>query len=202
MAPTPETVAGPPEPRQRAPVGSRVLPSPYGQKIETVDKDGELSIPGVASPGGRWLRFFFGAINRESAGVEDEWIGRVSWPSHGDGGPGAAGAERIPGRRKSDPEGPVEGAAGALGTPSEPRSARSVIDWAARFLARWPMRPGTAALRPILLAHGFTVAQMVELVRTGLATAHSQRVVVGRKAHRLCPNMWPLAMLFVQRRHG
>jgi hypothetical protein len=25
---------------------------PYGQKIETVDKDGELSIPGVASPGG------------------------------------------------------------------------------------------------------------------------------------------------------
>jgi hypothetical protein len=43
---------------------------------------------------------------------------------------------------------------------------------------------------------------MVELVRTGLATAHSQRVVVGRKAHRLCPNMWPLAMLFVQRRHG
>jgi hypothetical protein len=54
----------------------------------------------------------------------------------------------------------------------------------------------------ILLAHGFTVAQMVELVRSGLATAHSQRVVVGRKAHRLCPNMWPLAMLFVQRRHG
>jgi hypothetical protein len=31
----------------------------------------------------------------------------------------------------------------------------------------------------IMLAHGFTVAQMVELVRTGLATATAERVVAG-----------------------
>jgi hypothetical protein len=33
----------------------------------------------------------------------------------------------------------------------------------------------------ILLAHGFTIEQIVELVRAGLATAHSQRVVVARR---------------------
>jgi hypothetical protein len=32
----------------------------------------------------------------------------------------------------------------------------------------------------IMLAHGFTVPQMVELVRAGLATATSERVVAGR----------------------
>jgi hypothetical protein len=32
----------------------------------------------------------------------------------------------------------------------------------------------------IMLAHGFTVAQMVELVRAGLATATAERVVAGR----------------------
>jgi hypothetical protein len=31
----------------------------------------------------------------------------------------------------------------------------------------------------ILLAHGFTIAQMVELVRVGLATAQAERVVAG-----------------------
>jgi hypothetical protein len=31
----------------------------------------------------------------------------------------------------------------------------------------------------IMLAHGFTIPQMVELVRTGLATAQSERVVAG-----------------------
>jgi hypothetical protein len=31
----------------------------------------------------------------------------------------------------------------------------------------------------IMLAHGFTVAQMVELVRAGLATANSERLVAG-----------------------
>jgi hypothetical protein len=30
-----------------------------------------------------------------------------------------------------------------------------------------------------MIAHGFTVPQMVELIRAGLATAHSQRVVAG-----------------------
>jgi hypothetical protein len=33
----------------------------------------------------------------------------------------------------------------------------------------------------IMLVHGFTIKQMVELVHTGLATAHSQRVIVGRR---------------------
>jgi hypothetical protein len=32
--------------------------TPYGQKIETVDKDGELSIPGVASLGGAGYDFW------------------------------------------------------------------------------------------------------------------------------------------------
>jgi hypothetical protein len=32
----------------------------------------------------------------------------------------------------------------------------------------------------IMLAHGFTIAQMVELVRAGLATATAERVVAGR----------------------
>jgi hypothetical protein len=33
----------------------------------------------------------------------------------------------------------------------------------------------------ILLAHGFTVGQIAELVRDGLVTAHSRRVVVARR---------------------
>jgi hypothetical protein len=33
----------------------------------------------------------------------------------------------------------------------------------------------------ILLAHGFTVDQTAELVRAGLVTAHSQRVIVARR---------------------
>jgi hypothetical protein len=33
----------------------------------------------------------------------------------------------------------------------------------------------------IVLAHGFTVAQMVELVRAGLATATAERVVAGSR---------------------
>jgi len=32
-----------------------------------------------------------------------------------------------------------------------------------------------------MMAHGFTVAQMVELVRAGLATATAERVVAGRR---------------------
>jgi hypothetical protein len=32
-----------------------------------------------------------------------------------------------------------------------------------------------------MLAHGFTVAQMVELVRAGLATATAERVVAGSR---------------------
>jgi hypothetical protein len=33
----------------------------------------------------------------------------------------------------------------------------------------------------IMIAHGFTVPQMVELVRAGLATAHTRRVIVARR---------------------
>ena len=40
-----------------------------------------------------------------------------------------------------------------------------------------PCSNGTEAL---MLAHGFTVAQMGELVRAGLATATAQRVVAGK----------------------
>jgi hypothetical protein len=32
-----------------------------------------------------------------------------------------------------------------------------------------------------MIAHGFTIAQMVELVRAGLATATAERVVAGSK---------------------
>ena len=34
----------------------------------------------------------------------------------------------------------------------------------------------------IMLAHGFTIDQMVELVRAGLASAHAERMVAGSKA--------------------
>jgi hypothetical protein len=33
----------------------------------------------------------------------------------------------------------------------------------------------------IMIAHGFTVPQMVELVRTGLATTHTRRAIAGRR---------------------
>ena len=34
----------------------------------------------------------------------------------------------------------------------------------------------------LLIAHGFTVAQLVELIAAGLASAHAERVVAGGKA--------------------
>jgi len=96
-------------------------------------KDGELSIPGVASPvalgtifwgnqsridwrGGRmdWARilaFVTGMVDQELLGT-DEYL---------------AAENRIP-------EGQVERATAALETPSEPRSAKSVIDWGRKFL--------------------------------------------------------------------
>ena len=37
----------------------------------------------------------------------------------------------------------------------------------------------------IMLAHGFTVEQMVELVRAGLATATAERVVAGSRKMEL-----------------
>jgi hypothetical protein len=51
----------------------------------------------------------------------------------------------------------------------------------------------------IMLAHGFTVEMLVELVRAGLATAKAERVVAGGKTiavarmadHRRCAVTWP-----------
>jgi hypothetical protein len=43
------------------------------------------------------------------------------------------------------------------------------------------------ATEAIMLAHGFTVEQLVELVRTGLASATAERVVAGsRKIEVAC----------------
>jgi hypothetical protein len=39
-----------------------------------------------------------------------------------------------------------------------------------------------------MIAHGFTVPQMVELVRTGLATAHTRRAIAGRRTIEIA---WP-----------
>ena len=40
------------------------------------------------------------------------------------------------------------------------------------------------ATEAIMLAHGFTVAQMVELVRSGLASAAAERVIAGGRRWR------------------
>ena len=43
-----------------------------------------------------------------------------------------------------------------------------------------------AAIRPPrMLAHGFTVDQIVELVRAGLATATAERVAAGRSMYEV-----------------
>jgi hypothetical protein len=41
--------------------------------------------------------------------------------------------------------------------------------------------PQEGYAQAVLMAHGFTVEQMVELVRAGLATATAQRVKAGRE---------------------
>lgn len=41
--------------------------------------------------------------------------------------------------------------------------------------------PHEGCSEAVLLAHGFTIGQMVELVRAGLATATPQRVKAGRE---------------------
>ena len=37
----------------------------------------------------------------------------------------------------------------------------------------------------IMIAHGFTVPQMVELVRTGLATTHTRSAIAGRRTIKI-----------------
>jgi len=54
--------------------------------------------------------------------------------------------------------------------PSPPAAGRRSNCWL-------PAR--TAGTEALLIAHGFTIAQMVELVRAGLATAAAERVVGG-----------------------
>jgi hypothetical protein len=62
---------------------------------------------------------------------------------------------------------------------SRPRRRLPKLDRrrALELLAACPQEGCTQA---ILVAHGFTVEQMVELVRAGLATATAQRVKAGR----------------------
>src|SRR5215472_7255860 len=77
-------------------------------------KDSEFSIPGVASVRRAGVGFFGKSIANQLAS-RTNGLGAHSGLRHGDGGPGAAGADRISSRRKSDLEGPIEGAAEAVG---------------------------------------------------------------------------------------
>src|SRR5438309_831159 len=82
---------------------------PYGQKIETVGNLGSYPIP--AYPRRASSATFFWAIkgrfaDRRARGGGTHGFCAHAGLRHGDGGPGAAGAERISGRRKSYPEGP------------------------------------------------------------------------------------------------
>jgi hypothetical protein len=56
---------------------TRIIDPAVWPKNLNCRKHDELSIPCVAPIRWRWLRFV-AAINRASAGVEDEWIGRAS----------------------------------------------------------------------------------------------------------------------------
>ena len=53
--------------------------------------------------------------------------------------------------------------------------------WNAVLVRRRGRGPVRWFLISLLIAHGVTIAQMVELVRAGLASAHAERVVAGRK---------------------
>jgi hypothetical protein len=60
-------------------------------KNQNCRKDGELSIPLVVSPGG--AGYDFAAINRNGLAWKTNGLGAHPGLRHGDGGPGAAGAE-------------------------------------------------------------------------------------------------------------
>ena len=86
---------------------------PFGQKMKTVEKT--VSFHSRRGLGGsRWVGFFGKSIANRLA-WRTNGLGARPGLRHGDGGPGAAGADRISGRRKSDLEGPIEGAAEAVG---------------------------------------------------------------------------------------
>ena len=62
--------------------------------------------------------------------------------------------------------------------PRAPSSRRSDQRRALELLAASP----DGLPEALLIAHGFTVAQLVELIAAGLASAHAERVVAGGKA--------------------
>src|SRR5256886_10390005 len=84
-------------------------------------KDGELSIPGVASLGGAGYDFLRQSIANRLA-WRTNGLGAHSGLRHGDGGPRAARAHRISGRRKSHPE-------DAALRPALPSSSQYVVVW-------------------------------------------------------------------------
>jgi hypothetical protein len=63
-----------------------------------------------------------------------------------------------------------------------PRRNRVILPARIRALEVLDGCGGEGCTEGILRVHGFAISDMVELVRSGLATAHGERVVAGRKA--------------------
>ena len=70
----------------------------------------------------------------------------------------------------------------SLSQPTSRRLARPSRRRALELLASCPQEGCSEA---IMLAHGFSVEQMVDLVRAGLATAETQRIVAGRQRYEV-----------------
>src|SRR5262245_52127685 len=87
--------------------------TPLGQKIETVEKIVSFPFPAWPRRVARARIFWKSIANRLAWGTNG--LGAHPGLRLGDGGPRAAGADRISGRRKPDLEGPVEGAVEAVG---------------------------------------------------------------------------------------
>src|SRR5262245_542707 len=119
--------------RQRQSAHRRGAFIPYGQKTETAEKTvnflgqyaGARDGP-VHFEGGQWPSWTVVAGGRYGLGADPGL-------RHGDGGPRAAGAQRISGRRKPHPEGPTEGSTEALGR----RASHTRRDWP------WPRPQGS-----------------------------------------------------------
>src|SRR5262245_49721588 len=77
-------------------------------------KDTELSVPSVALPGGAGYDFLGQSIANRLRRRTNELCAHPGL-RYGNGGPGVVGADRISGRGKSHPEGPVKGTAEAVG---------------------------------------------------------------------------------------
>ena len=72
---------------------SRLVADPFDPKIETIEKGGELSIPGVASPGGAGYDFLRQSIANRLA-WRTNGLGAHPGLRHWASGSGPAGAER------------------------------------------------------------------------------------------------------------